>query len=470
MSGDSLPGVKRLFSVAGVLAVALSGCLGGDDRSEELQRGKQLFAEVGCGDCHTLGEAGAKGKVGPSLDAVRPDVTDVQKQVTGGGPGMPAFGKRLSSEEIASIARYVSDAAGKSLGAVTARYEPDDTRLSQCRGLEDQPCYQQAFANRVYEDGPGPALALLDRRIQADRAVATGCHRIAHAMGGAALVRFDNDIDRAFAEGTASCFSGYYHGIIEQAFAGVGEEKLAERARGICGSEELARDAFLTFQCNHGLGHGLMLHTRYDLPLALDTCDQIGQPADVQACNDGVFMENFTTFYEVSTKWRRNDDLIYPCNIVAEHRKRSCYMIVTARILSALNYNWRLAAKVCRGSEPNWVYVCFRSFGRDAISTNAYDQRVARRLCHLTKEMEPECVYSVALHLATNDRSIERAGHFCRETPAAMRTKCFAGLGVTTQLLLPTGRQRLRGCRSVTRTPNEYIACFSGQVPQLPSS
>lgn len=462
--------MRRLcISLAGVLALALGGCLGGDDNSEEIQRGKKVFADAGCGDCHTLGEAGAKGKVGPSLDATRPDFAKVQQQVTGGGPGMPAFGDRLSNEDINAVARYVSDTAGESLGAVTAEYEPDDTRLSQCKGLEDQTCYQQAFANRVYNDGPRPALRLLERKMQTDRAVSTGCHRIAHAMGGAALVRFEDDVDAAFAEGSAACFSGYYHGIIEQAFAGVSEEELADRARGICDSRELGRDAFLAFQCDHGLGHGLMLHTRYDLPLALDTCDRVGSSQAVYACQGGVFMENFTSFYEVSSEWIRDDDLLYPCNDVDDGRKFACYMIVTARILPEVDWDWERAVEICRTAESKWRYVCFRSFGRDAISTNAYNQRIARRLCRLTAEMEPECVYSVALHLATNDGHVENAGHFCRETPAHMRLQCFAGLGTTIPLLIPEGRQRQRTCDRLTGNNQELFACFSGQVPGVTS-
>ena len=177
-------------------------------------------------------------------------------------------------------------------------------------------------------------------------------------------------------------------------------------------------------------------------------------------------MENFTSFYEVSSEWLRDDNLLYPCDDVAEGRKFACYMIVTARVLPEVDYDWRRAAEICRTAETDYVYVCFRSFGRDAISTNAYNQRVARRLCRLTGDMETECVYSVALHLATNDRSVKNAGRFCRETPKSMRVACFAGLGVTTALLLPGGAERERACQGLTATPSEYFACFSGRVPQ----
>lgn len=460
--------MRKCLTLALVLATALSGCLGDDDRSEEVERGKRLFAKSGCGNCHTLGEAGAKGKIGPSLDAVRPGFRDVQQQVTSGGRGMPAFGDRLSGEDIAAIARYVSEAAGTSLGAVTTQYEPDETQLSQCRGVQDQLCYQQAFANRTYRQGPRPALTLLARRIQTDRAVATGCHRIAHAMGGAALVRLEEDVGEAFAEGTAVCSSGYYHGILEHSFAGTEEDELAEKARGLCHGGPLERDPFLAFQCVHGLGHGLMIQTRYDLPLSLDICDQLGGRAEAEPCQGGVFMENFTSSYEVTSEWLRDDDPIYPCNDVAERRKYTCYLLVTAHILET-GGGWREAVAACRTAEPEWEYVCFRSYGRDAISQNAYDQGRARELCRLAGAGEAECILSVALHIANEERGVEGAGRFCRETPARLRVDCFAGLGATASLLLPDARRRSAACRRLTRNPNELFACLSGRQPTGPS-
>jgi uncharacterized cupredoxin-like copper-binding protein len=52
--------------LAGVAAVALSGCQLKDD-GDNLVNGKTLFAQK-CASCHQLARAGAQGSVGPSLD------------------------------------------------------------------------------------------------------------------------------------------------------------------------------------------------------------------------------------------------------------------------------------------------------------------------------------------------------------------------------------------------------------------
>jgi outer membrane protein assembly factor BamB len=74
--------------------------------------GASLFTE-NCASCHVLAAANATGMVGPNLDQVKPSKAVVVRQVTNGGGGMPAFGGRLSAEQIDAIAAYVARVAGK---------------------------------------------------------------------------------------------------------------------------------------------------------------------------------------------------------------------------------------------------------------------------------------------------------------------------------------------------------------------
>jgi mono/diheme cytochrome c family protein len=76
-------------------------------------QGKQVFESAGCGGCHTLKDAGTSGNVGPNLDTLKPSKDAVDKQVTNGGAGMPAFKGQLSPAQIQAVADYVSSVAGK---------------------------------------------------------------------------------------------------------------------------------------------------------------------------------------------------------------------------------------------------------------------------------------------------------------------------------------------------------------------
>jgi mono/diheme cytochrome c family protein len=69
--------------------------------------GEAVFAENGCGDCHTLEAAGASGTIGPNLDESQPDAALVEERVRDGAGAMPAFEGRLSDQQIADVTAYV---------------------------------------------------------------------------------------------------------------------------------------------------------------------------------------------------------------------------------------------------------------------------------------------------------------------------------------------------------------------------
>src|SRR4029453_8273979 len=70
--------------------------------------GKAVFAEAGCGSCHTLADADATGTVGPNLDERRPSRARVATLVTNGSGVMPSFRDRLTPEQSEEGAVYVS--------------------------------------------------------------------------------------------------------------------------------------------------------------------------------------------------------------------------------------------------------------------------------------------------------------------------------------------------------------------------
>ena len=76
--------------------------------------GKEVFASAGCGSCHTLADAGAKGSVGPNLDEVKPSADRVVDRVTNGQGVMPPFKDQLDEQQIQDVAAYVSSVAGSS--------------------------------------------------------------------------------------------------------------------------------------------------------------------------------------------------------------------------------------------------------------------------------------------------------------------------------------------------------------------
>ena len=183
----------RTALVVGVVLVGLVGCGGnggGDGGSDSAASspGAKVFADAGCGNCHTMEAADATGTTGPSLDDLKPEKERVARQVRNGGVGMPSFGDKLSDEQIDQVADFVSNETRKATGggSVAAGFKPDDTKVEDCDEA-DFHCFEQAFANIAYNDGPKAALDRFDEDIKTPGPIERDCHRIVHAIGAGAL-------------------------------------------------------------------------------------------------------------------------------------------------------------------------------------------------------------------------------------------------------------------------------------------
>ncbi len=345
------------------------------------------------------------------------------------------------------VARGVVDG---SFHPIAGTFAPDGTKLEDC-GTRDVRCLEQGFGNLAYNAGPRPALALFDRRRAVDKTVAVDCHRIAHMIGSAALAHFGGNVAQAYSHGSASCASGYYHGILERAFAHVSSARgLIKVARSLCRGAGVRRRGFLDYQCTHGLGHGLMMQTGYDLPTALGVCKGLQMRWDEVSCTGGVFMENGSTVYGLRSQWLKDDDPLYPCNRIKLRNRASCYLRVTTQILRVNRFDWRQTAATCRSLERRWQPYCFRSYGRDTVNYVGGKAKAILRLCHLAHAAEGDCLYGAARTIADREASADQAAAFCRLAAPRRAGSCFAGLGVVIGLLQPTDAERTRACRALT--------------------
>jgi mono/diheme cytochrome c family protein len=436
----------RTFAAMALVAVAPVACGGSETQpAGDAAAGKRLFAEQDCGGCHTLASAGSRGTRGPDLDAARPSAAAVVRQLRRPGGIMPSFEGKLSDREMRDLAAFV--AGGRREGEPVAKpFAPDDTRLSDCRD-GDVECLEQAFGNLTFRDGPKPALDRLEASLASDRGVQADCHRIAHRMGSAALARFDDRVAPAFVAGSPVCASGYYHGIVERAFLGKPTSRLADVARRLCSDPQIERRRFLHYQCIHGLGHGLMIYTGYELPRSLRTCDGLQTGFQRVSCTGGVFMENFNSSYGVTSKYLRKDDPIYPCNAVVERHKLYCYLLVTANVLRVTGGDLRATADACLRSERRWVSTCYESFGRDVSGLAGNDAERALAGCRLARRHEGACLYGVSREIVNADADGTRGGRFCARVPRRFRDRCLEGVGSVLAAIAPSTERLRRACR-----------------------
>src|SRR6266545_2336607 len=122
----------RLMVPLAAAAFLVAGCGGGSKSSSAPASGAKVFADSGCGTCHTLAAAGSTGTVGPNLDGLKPTEKQVVAQVKSGGGGMPSFSDRLSTKQIDEVAAFVSGSAGEQKSVTPVGFKPNGTTLSDC--------------------------------------------------------------------------------------------------------------------------------------------------------------------------------------------------------------------------------------------------------------------------------------------------------------------------------------------------
>lgn len=338
---------------------------------------------------------------------------------------------------------------------IAGQFVADGTDLAKCDA--DEACLEQGFGNLSFREGPRVAIALFESRLATDRTVEKDCHRIAHFIGSAALERFHGNVAKTFSQGSSACVSGYYHGILERAFLGISSKAgLARAAKGLCVAKGIRPRGFLDYQCRHGLGHGLMIQTGYDLPLALEICANLGTGWDHKACAGGAFMENVNTRFGFRSTWLDDTNPLDPCGRVSESDVRSCYLRASWRILALAHGSFAGEAAAC-ARLGHWERTCFHGYGRDAAEKARYSPARIRPLCRLAGSAEGDCLRGAARTIANASGSagIAPARVLCRAAPTRYRADCFAGIGLVLGMLHPTPAARRRACVRVT---HEFVA------------
>ncbi len=282
------------------------------------------------------------------------------------------------------------------------------------------------------------------------------CHDVAHRTG-----RFAYEIYNAksFKLCSSECHSGCYHGATEAYFRDHGTANLSQNLNLLCNSD---LNGFFTHQCIHGIGHGLMAWNSYDLPEALKNCDMLKERQD--SCWTGVFMENIVGGLtdkksEHFTKYL-SDDPLYPCLIVDNKYKSSCYFLQTSRMIQLFGADFNKVAETCLKTKQPYQASCFQSMGRDiggnhrqdaegaivacsnapskyrldclggAVQDSLWDpsgEDDALKFCHLLKDKEEKnYCYSIIFQRATEIfESKEDAKKFCLKAETDHQQDCL---------------------------------------------
>lgn len=246
------------------------------------------------------------------------------------------------------------------------------------------------------------------------------CHDRAHEIG-----RFSYEIfgPEAFKLCSSQCHSGCYHGAAEAFFASNGTANLQQNLSLICQGQS---NRFFSHQCIHGVGHGLMAWSNYELYDALNICDGLEGGEAQTSCYTGVFMENIVGGLSVEnaqanfspsrhyTKYLTSDPH-YPCSQVPEKYKGSCYFLQTSRMIQLYQGDFQKIAQSCLTAPTQYQKDCFQSMGRDVGGTSKHNVKLAISKCQYAPQgqMRQECLSGAVQDTFWDPTGKDEAISFC---------------------------------------------------------
>ena len=254
----------------------------------------------------------------------------------------------------------------------------------------------------VVRFGPQNTVHLLK---EAEGLISVDCHQRAHTLGRLAFEEYGA---AAFALSGHECQAGSFHGATEALFAERGTANLEADVAAICSAAE---NPFFRHQCVHGVGHGLMAWTTYEINDALPFCDRMSTEADKGSCYSGVFMENvvggLTGVMGHTTEYLRDDDPHFPCDAVDSKYVNDCYFYQTSHMLVVFGYDYSKVADAC-GEAPEYAQLnCYASYGRDVGAATRKNPALAIQYC----DYVPVGDYrTVCIQGAAQDRFWEESG------------------------------------------------------------
>lgn len=282
------------------------------------------------------------------------------------------------------------------------------------------------------------------------------CHQRAHQAGRIAANIFP--IEEAFREGSGECHSGYFHGTTEQYFALYGTANLSENLAKLCTS---SLNGFFRHQCYHGVGHGLMGWTNYEINEALASCDLLQEARDQSSCVTGVFMENFTGAFEkeknpnplsAHTSKYLSQDPQYPCNFVADKYKANCYFLQTSRMIQIFGPDFEKVAKECEKVPANYQSFCFSSMGRDVGGMTNRNATNSIKQCSYAPQgdFQNACLLGAVQDYFWDPSGASSAIDFCKLlTLSEQKSSCYSMIIGRAVDVLADRNQKLAFCGEV---------------------
>jgi plastocyanin len=346
-------------------------------------------------------------------------------------------------------------------------------------GQENEQCAISYLRKLTRTYGPQASLGVLNGLESSGRIDQSfDTHQLAHLVGEATAKRFGAN-KQAF----GLCPNSFNYGCVHGFFIYVlgRSTNPTKAATTICDSGGQG-PLVPTFNCWHGVGHGVMMARGNDLDASLDVCDSLGSPSAADGCWQGVFMENVNAMFRDQARpgvFSKADPL-RPCTRVLTAYKQECFINQAAWLAHLANDDIGKASHFCLPA-GSYVSACAQSLGlmvtNPAWQVNLYGsaegasvERIAWNLCaRFPSKLQRDCVLGGVDNLANFDQlDVSESDGFCALTGRLAKT-CYREIGVNLIRRTTDAATARSRCNELSaHRPDCLAGITQGQLPAAP--
>jgi hypothetical protein len=389
-----------------------------------------------------------------------------------------------------------------------------DFALNRCRllaGNRKKSCYEDILLAATAQGQVHLAmtsLSVLDRK---DPSLRRAGHDYTHVVGINAWAP-GKDVSSIYQQCTELYQSGCYHGVVQSYLDAMGTD--SNTVASLCNQIKVAQTVpWLRFQCVHGLGHGLVQTKAMHLPKALSGCDWLTTGWDRESCYGGAFMEFIVggrgqSHHPHSRRWpggskgdsgktetgavaqatagehdehaghdmggappaadsfkvRDKADPLYPCSVIHERYRASCYGMQAGIIIEIVGADFGKIAAACDQAPTHLRASCYQGIGTYVSGYVVRDPAKADHLCSLGSERyKVWCYVGVVKNFIDVTARSDDGFDFChRITERRIAVACYVGVGEELGVLVPDIDAREKEC--LKAGPENREACRYGAV------
>ncbi len=306
--------------------------------------------------------------------------------------------------------------------------EPYEVKLFSKNERED---FSKKLLQVLDDHDARQAILFLKKEITKDSRVNNSCHEFLHELGKAAYKKY-GDFTEAIKYNDEFCVSGFTHGVIQAHFKS--SKNLLTTLQTTC--KDYPEGKHITWQCNHGLGHGLMYFTGNNLPESIKYCKLLSSDSQRSACANGAYMENFNSDHVMHpSKFVDNKNFFYPCDTLPDY-KRDCYVNAPIRFLDRNNYDFEKAFDWCGvAPEVEFRSFCYRGLASKMTKFNMGKPKLVEIICiRKSPKMISDCIGGIVFWYIGYYGDLEQARDLCNVFNSNNKQICEAYIGFQEEL------------------------------------